>query len=232
METNNKYEIKPWLWDYACEVIDKYHMDNSHGIMHFVNVVQFIRKLLLNITEPIIPGLSYIEGIDLLQDAGFVHDLIDGKYRSNENEAVTELMGKFREHGYSEEKINIIVHIITTMSFSKRAKRRKLGLPMIDEGPYSTAVGIVVDADQLDAFDVTRIITYQEEQCKHLPMQQRLEECIKWQKTIMVKRVLRYYDEYMNTPEGKKLAEPLHKLVEDYVASREDFKGVEMYDYP
>jgi HD superfamily phosphodiesterase len=230
----NIHGIKPWLWEFAKETITLYNMDSSHGLQHFINTCSFLKQLL-----PEFEGRAIIKDIDnitcreILIDAAFSHDLIDGKYM-DENEGLQRFRRTFLRNKYDPEHLEIVVHIITTMSFSKRKARLDKGLPMIEPGPYALATGIVIDADQLDAYDPERCRIYQETkylraEYADLSLAERAELAHQWRATILIKRVLMYKNHYMNTETAKKLAEPLHNSLVEYV-SRE-FNNVKFIDY-
>lgn len=226
--------IKPWLWSFAENTVLEFNMDESHGMTHFVNTVLYLRMILEDFAnETIIEGMKKNEEIDLLTDAAFAHDLIDRKYM-NEAEGLQRLKTVFMNNGYTPTKFAIIQHIITTMSYSKRIKRRRDGLPMIEPGPYALAVAIVVDADQLDGYDPERCRIYQETKFRgpeyqHLDESERIRLSLGWRRTILEKRVLRYQSDCMNTNIAKKLAEPLHNKVAKHI--EQELAKAEIFDY-
>jgi len=241
-QANNTYGIKQWLWDFAVDTIAHYHIDSSHGLGHLVNTAVYARIILEEFTEvSIIPGLSKAEEEGLIVDAAFTHDLIDKKYM-DEHEGIARLDHLLTEHQYGRKNIDMLITIISTMSFSHRVARLKTGQIMIESGPLALAVGIVVDADQLDGYDIERCRMYQinrhfginDALTSLYPKRPHLDDrgrlCRGWIKTILTKRVLKYKDEYMNTTTGKKLAVPLHIKVADYVAQEHEHDDV--FDYP
>lgn len=223
--------IRTWIWNYAAEVVAKCAMDESHGMQHFINTAGYARQILKGEREPIV-GMKRPDAVRVITDAAFVHDLIDGKYR-NEKEALNELGDKFAAHQYKEW--DIIEYIITRISFSKRAEREHRGLPMIEPGRLARAVAIVADADQLDAYDVNRVIEYQRNKfwnATHSALSEDERRTLSrgWIKTILVKRVLKYRDVYLTTDIARKLAAPMHEDVAEYV--RRELSNEEMYPYP
>lgn len=227
--------IKPWLWDFALETIATYSMDDSHGINHFVNTYNYVNRIIEEdfADAVIIPYISIEDTKEILGDAAFAHDLIDGKY-INEGIGLTRFINVFRKNNYNPYYLDIIVYIITRMSFSKRHARRKNGIVMIEPSPYALAVGIVVDADQLDAYDPERCRVYQETKFArkeyHTMDKDALNELSRrWQATILKNRVLLYRDHYMNTRCGKKIAAVLHEETSKYVAR--EFSDVIPFDY-
>jgi HD superfamily phosphodiesterase len=234
-EHDDKHGIKEWLWVFANSMIRAYNIDASHGITHLVNTARFAKIILAEFAhETIIPGLSKSAEEELILDAAFIHDLVDRKYM-NEAVGVQHVRAAFKENDYGDDKINMIIEMITSMSFSKRVARRRAGLPMIEPGPLATAIAILVDADQLDAYEVERCHTYQATRyfgldAPQLSLEERSRLCRGWTKTILTNRVLKYKDEYMNTQTGKKLSAPLHSKVSDYVLTH--MNDDELYDYP
>lgn len=216
--------ISDWLWKFALETVEKYKMDDSHGMRHFVNTALYVKLILEDFKDQtIISGYTKSRENEIITDAAFSHDLIDSKYM-DENKGIEYLSAEFKRNGYNDVDLNIVLKIITTMSFSKRIKRLRMNLPAIEPGPYTLATEIVTDADQLDGFDPERCRIYQERKFPHSKTLSR-----GWRKTILVKRVLLYKDVFMTTSLGKKLAEPLHNQVLEHVAR--ELADAEMYEY-
>ncbi len=229
------HDIKQWLYDYAVETIAAFNIDESHGITHLVNTYLFARLILREFaTQSIIQGYTKAEEEELIADAAFTHDLIDKKYMS-EPVGIARLTLVLNKHDYGAHKIAALVHIISSISFSHRIERRRNGQPMIDPGPLHLATAIVVDADQLDGFDVERCRLYQTHRyfgigAPLIPLAERSRLCRGWIKTILIRRVLRYIPEYMNTQTGLVLGAPLHDQVADYVAR--EYARDELFEYP
>ncbi len=235
---NCEIPVAPWLLDFAVNTIAEYNIDSSHGLGHLINTAIYARIILEEYADvSIIRSLSKPQEESLIIDAAFTHDLIDHKYMT-EVEGIARLTRVLEEHHYGRENIAMLITIITSMSFSVRVARRRNGLSMIPTGPLALATAIVVDADQLDGFDVERCRTYQinkhfgRDTMQHINshLDDRGRLCRGWIKTILVNRVLKYRDEYMNTTTGKKLAAPLHIKVADYVAR--EHADDELFDYP
>jgi hypothetical protein len=51
-------EIPIWLYNYAETVINQNNIDSSHDIKHFINVCEYIIKILQDYPDTIIEGLS------------------------------------------------------------------------------------------------------------------------------------------------------------------------------
>lgn len=207
-----------WQVEFARTVIKKYNMDDSHSEDHFNATREWARRIITSnefSDLTFIQGFNYLESENIILDAAFCHDLIDKKYM-DEQTALEDLKKVFIQNGYSEEMLTAVVYIITHCSFSKRVLRKKEGLPMIEEGPYKLVTQIVVDADQIDAYSIARLINYQKEKFKHEKEPERSNLIFGWMKTIIEKRILKYIDEYMNTEIAKQISRPFHRQLEKF----------------
>lgn len=215
-----------WLTVLAMTTVAVYNMDESHGINHFLNVRRNAIMLGINASLP-------TSRLMVVADAAYAHDLIDTKYVHDVPEQLERVRSAFLRNGYSASCWITVEKILTTMSFSVRAERLKQGLPAIRIDSDWLLVAIVADADQLDAYDVNRCITFQNRRFDRLPgisTPERIRLIRGWVKTILVNRVLQYRDTYMFTELAKKVAEPLHDQVEKYV--RDELADDEIFDYP
>jgi hypothetical protein len=203
-------------------------MDSSHDQLHFHNTAKYAFQIVTDIlaseeSVKLIKGQENRESIEQIVLAAYCHDLIDEKYMEDQKEAIAKLRHIFLKNGFSPDGFEVILYIITHISFSKRKLRKEQGLPLFEEHPYKFASQIVCDADQLDAYRVERVIEYQKthpNSSVHWKV---------WCKTLLVKRVLRYISDYMNTESAKRIAQDLHKNVQHIVDT--EFVGVEMIDY-
>jgi len=217
--------IPKYLLNYGNRVILMNDMDMSHDQVHFINTAEYAYQILHSSefkNKHIIPGYTIEEAKEIILLAAYVHDLIDGKYM-DETVALEKLNTVFLENGYAEDKLKIINYIITHISFSKRREREKKGLPLFADHDYKLAAQIVCDADQLDAYRVDRIVSYQNRK------KINDTDTKKWCKTIIVKRVLEYIDCYMNTETAKEIAQPMHDKVVKIV--EKEYSGIDMFEY-
>ena len=212
-------EIPKWLYDYANLVIEKYNFDSSHDMKHFENVHKYAKQIVESDypNRTLIQGISENNSLEIVYLAAFCHDLIDDKYVDSE-QAVSDLKEVFLKNKFDSELLDIIVLIITNMSFSKQ----RFGKQNVNE-KYQLALDIVGDADKLDAYRVERVIAYQ--QRKNSDTQVYLG----WIKTILVKRVLKYRECWLKTEYAKRISEKMHEQVEEYV--NEHLSEVEMFEY-
>lgn len=212
-------EIPDWLYDYANFVIEKYNFDSSHDMTHFGNVYKYAKQIIESDypTGTLIPDISRYNSLEIVYLAAFCHDLIDDKYVDSE-QAVEDLKEVFLDNGYYEKYLDIIILLITNMSFSKQ----RFGKQNVGE-KYQLALNIVGDADKLDAYRVERVVAYQQRKNSDP------EVYLGWIKTILVKRVLKYRDCWMKTEYAKRICLEMHEKVEKYV--RENLSEVDMFEY-
>jgi hypothetical protein len=90
---------------------------------------------------------------NIIYISSILHDLCDKKY-INEDEGIIEI-NNFLINKLSDIEIDIIIKIISTMSYSKV---KQYGFP--DLGEYQLAYNIVREADLLDAYDFDRCMIY------------------------------------------------------------------------
>jgi HD superfamily phosphodiesterase len=131
--------------------IKKNNIDESHAIKHSIEVMRFATDIYLS-ELPSNPHLSSQKPVILA--AAILHDMCDHKYLPSESEAIREIREFMSDHLTSSE-LDIIVSIITTMSYSKVKKN---GYP--DLGEYQLAYHIVREADLLAAYDMDRCTIY------------------------------------------------------------------------
>ncbi len=225
--------VNKWLYDYAISIINRYGIDESHGIKHYFNVMNYAQQIL--VSEEI-KSKTLIEGSTLSRydvelvvlDAAFCHDLIDSKY-VNEEQATKDLVNVLEKHNYGRPRVDILIYIIKNISYSKRIKRMGLGLPAFEDHPFKLVTQIVCDADQLDGYDVGRCILYQTIKHDHLQEPERTKKIRGWIRTILEKRILMYKDKHMNFEISKRLAIPLHEEANNYLIT--NLQDADLYDY-
>jgi len=138
------------LFHFVILTSSKYNIDESHGLKHSMEVLQFARKIYeREVTKNVL--LETQERI--IYTAAIIHDMCDKKY-TNERKAVREI-GEFLEPELSEHEVSIVKEIISTMSYSKVKVN---GFPQL--GPYQKAYHVVREADLLAAYDFDRCMIY------------------------------------------------------------------------
>ena len=133
---------------------NKYKIDESHGLKHSMDVLQYAYKI-FNAEKINYPEILNHERI--IYTSALVHDMCDKKYM-NEDEGISNIE-EFLKTKIEPNELDIIKQIISTMSYSKVKKNNFLNYP--DLGEYQMAYHIVREADLLTAYDIDRCIIYQ-----------------------------------------------------------------------
>lgn len=219
------------------DTIEKYGFDESHGIEHFLTTRQnaiFILRSPEFYGKELLPGIYNRDAETIIGDAAAFHDLIDSKYVS-EKEGIENLRQELVVGlDYPVAWFEIILGIITSISFHTRKERMSRGLPMFPQDSLTLARQIVCDADQIDAYYPQRCLLFQTNKMKGRKFTNLSEEerrKIIWgvSKSVLVDRVYLYLDLYISTQRGKEIAKPLHDALVKYV--QEHFSWVEKIQY-
>ena len=133
---------------------NKYKIDESHGLKHSMDVLQYAYKI-FNAEKINYPEIINHERI--IYTSALVHDMCDKKYMS-ESEGISNIE-EFLKTKIESNEIDIIKQIISTMSYSKVKKHEGFMYPNL--GEYQMAYHIVREADLLTAYDIDRCIIYQ-----------------------------------------------------------------------
>ena len=129
----------------------RYNIDESHSLKHSMEVMRFAE----NIYESELAANPQLERQkDIILASAILHDMCDRKYVSDEAAAIAELR-EFMKDFFTDADFDVVVSIITTMSYSKVKKN---GYP--DLGEYQLAYHIVREADLLAAYDIDRCVIY------------------------------------------------------------------------
>jgi hypothetical protein len=138
---------------FACvmHLTKKYDIDESHSLKHSMEVMRFAYDIFTS-ERPSNPYLAEQETIILA--AAILHDMCDKKYVPDEPAAIQEIRDFMAGH-LTEQELDVIMSIVTTMSYSKV---KKSGYP--DLGEYQLAYHIVREADLLAAYDIDRCIIF------------------------------------------------------------------------
>ena len=142
------------LYQFVLYMTAKYNMDESHGIMHSMNVLNYAH----NIYESELPKNPFlVDQQTIIYVSAALHDMCDRKY-IDEDLGIKQIQD-FLEDRMDQKEIEITKKIITTMSYSKVKKH---GFPEL--GEYQPSYHIVREADLLSAYDFDRCITYKMKQ--------------------------------------------------------------------
>jgi HD superfamily phosphodiesterase len=183
-------------FDVVNHICSKFNIDESHALKHSIEVFNFANKIYDSEIEN---DSSLVEFKNIIFAAAILHDMCDKKYM-NEEEGIAEIK-RFVQLYMTEDEINAVVSIITTMSYSKVKLN---GYPNL--GKYQMAFHIVREADLLAAYDIDRCLmfsmfndklSYTDALCKA--------------KILFVNRVLTYRsDNLFVTEYSKSLSKTLH----------------------
>ena len=178
---------------------NKYKIDESHGLKHSMDVLQYAYKI-FNAEKTNFPEILNHERIIYI--SAIVHDMCDKKYM-NENEGINNIE-QFLETKIEVIEIDIIKKIISTMSYSK-VKQSCFTYP--DLGIYQMAYHIVREADLLTAYDIDRSIIY-----KMYKLENSFEISFDNASKLFDNRVLKHFDNNLFITEySKKEGRILHE---------------------
>ena len=138
------------LFNIVLMTISKYKIDESHGIIHAMNVLHNCDHLIDSVIQEQ-PEIE--EHRKIIYSAAILHDMCDKKYM-NEDEGIKEIKSYIYD-SISNNELDVIENIVSTMSYSKVKKK---GFP--DLGQYQKAYHVVREGDLLAAYDFDRCMIY------------------------------------------------------------------------
>jgi len=138
------------LFNIVLMTISKYKIDESHGIIHAMNVLHNCDHLIDSVIQKQ-PEIE--EHRKIIYSAAILHDMCDKKYM-NEDEGMKEIKSYIYD-SISNNELDVMENIVSTMSYSKVKKK---GFP--DLGQYQTAYHVVREGDLLAAYDFDRCMIY------------------------------------------------------------------------
>lgn len=142
------------LFHFIDTMCQKYNIDESHGLKHAkgtMNRALDILSMELEVLD---------EERQIILYAAALHDMCDHKY-TDTNQSSKEIKVWLLEQGWTEHHTDVVINIITTMSYSKLKQNWLNGLPKYpDHGPWQRAYHIVRHADLLEGFIVARCLLY------------------------------------------------------------------------
>jgi hypothetical protein len=186
---------------YNCVITytQKYNIDESHALKHSIEVARFAEKIY---DSEVGNNPQLVEQKNIIIAAAILHDMCDRKYVPNELTAICDICDCMKEY-FTDGELDIIVSIITTMSYSKVKEK---GYP--DMGEYQLAYHIVREADLLAAYDIDRCIIYGMFIGKF-----KFTESVKRANILFKERVMKYRDDGLFITEWSKAKSlELHNL--------------------
>ncbi len=148
--TIHKAEIIDKAFNCVITLCKKYEIDDSHGLKHSMEVYHYAERIVAS-ELPKNPILETQEIV--IYTSAILHDMCDKKYMK-EADGVRDIR-EFMEPIIGTEKMDVVIQIITSMSYSTV---RKNGYK--DLGEYQLAYHIVREADLLAAYDIDRCIIF------------------------------------------------------------------------
>ena len=127
-----------------------YNIDESHGLGHSMNVLNFANKI---INSEIIKNPYLDNQRNIIYTSSVIHDMCDKKYITV-NEGINNIKYLLKDD-ISINELDVITKIITTMSYSKV---KVDGFPYLNE--YQLAYNIVRESDLLTSYDFDRCMIY------------------------------------------------------------------------
>jgi HD superfamily phosphodiesterase len=147
------------LYEFIKEICNTYGIDASHDLSHAKDCV--------NIANLISPVEFYER--EMIVYAAALHDCVDKKY-INPIEGVRNVEIFLTHEGWSTERIKVLIHIITTMSYSYLNSIMVDGrIVFPDHGKYRDVYHIVREADLLCSYRVRRCYLYQKHISPDMP---------------------------------------------------------------
>ncbi len=191
--------------------IDKKFQDDysGHDYYHSIRVY----KLAISICK------EESADLEIVELAALLHDVDDYKLFGDNRGTCTNAEAFLKENNVSEEKINAICEIISTLSF----KGTDTQIPQSKEGK------IVQDADRLDAIGaigIARVFAYggSKNRAMHIPSEKpRCNMNFQEYSTAKGTSINHFYEkllklrDLMNTETAKKMAENRHKYMENFL---------------
>lgn len=131
----------------------KHGIDESHGLSHSMNVLQYANK----IYETEVKNYPILKNQEkLIYVSAVLHDMCDKKY-IDETAGLKDIEEFLQlENALTPIEINMSKQIMATMSYSKV---KQYGYPIM--GGYQKAYHVVREADLLTAYDFDRCMIYQ-----------------------------------------------------------------------
>jgi HD superfamily phosphodiesterase len=156
MKVMNFVNLINQAFRFVIQTSQEFNIDESHSLKHSLEVFNNANTIY---ESEVIKFPQLEKHREIISLASIVHDMCDKKYM-NEDHGISN-MNKYMKEYISPEELEIVSHIIKTMSYSKVKIN---GYP--DFGEHQLAYHIVREADLLAAYDLDRCIIYRMMQSK------------------------------------------------------------------
>lgn len=181
------------LFTFVLQMTSKYGIDESHGLSHSMNVLNFANNIY---KSEFFMTPSLMNEKRSIYVSAALHDMCDKKYM-NEDEGVQQIEDFLKEDLKSKE-IESIKKIITTMSYSKVKVN---GFPEMATPEKLLAYHIVREADLLSGYDFDRCMIYHMKKGKETDILSAYENASELFNT----RVLKHLDDELFVTEYSKM---------------------------
>jgi hypothetical protein len=192
------------LFTYIDECCKKHNIDESHGLKHAIDTVEWAKRL-------IAAELSYVFIMEerMILYCAALHDMCDAKYR-DPDEASEEIRNwLINSEKWVPKMATDLVNIIMSMSYSKLKARmidKKPNYP--DHGLWQRAYHIVRHADLLEGYKVRRCMLY----TKHRLPQEDPNTYWPIVREVFETRIFKYVsDGWIFLPKAIELSVDLHR---------------------
>ena len=190
-------ELLNYLFNFVIITSKLFNIDESHALKHSMDVYYFSNK----IYESELVNNTFLNNHkNIIDICAIVHDMCDKKYM--DEKVGIERISEYMKDKITHDEIDIVIKIISTMSYSTIKKN---GFPQL--GEYQLAYNIVREADLLASYDFDRCIMYQ-----MLKNNDNYKDSLMNAKKIFDNRVFRYNeDKLFTTDYSINLSNKLHK---------------------
>lgn len=186
------------LFQYVLTCCAKYHIDESHGLPHAMNILLYANKIY---EEEVLHDVQLKDQEAIVYIAAILHDMCDKKYM-NETDGMNDIQAFLKDTVLPFESASIRV-IVSTMSYSKVKVH---GYPQL--GLLQKAYHIVREADLLCAYEYERCLVYNMKKTPNTDIVHSIANA----NTIFKTRVLKHLeDNLFVTSFGKRESIVLHE---------------------
>ncbi len=189
------------LFKFVRETCSEYSIDESHGLTHSIQVYRYGLEIYFQVLKSN-PQIEEFEHVIIC--ACVLHDMCDYKYM-DEKVGVERIVKLLDSLGLSQANIDLVVKIITTMSYTKIKAH---GFPVFDNTISTLAFNIVREADLLAAYDFDRSVVYAME-CQGMDWTQANKETIGYFKSRVLTQIS---DGLFRIPSALDIALQLHEV--------------------
>ena len=194
----------------------RYSIDESHGLLHALNTMNWAEKLLA--AED---NVSPDERRMALYGAA-LHDMCDAKYTDIQEAGDVICAWLTRERGWTATDAAALIRIIQSTSYSKlklvlQVDPRGEGAPYPDHGRWQRAFHIIRHADLLEGYSVRRCMLY----TRHRLPQVSEDDYWPIVNEVFQQRVLRYVsDGWLYLPQAVVYAAELDRIARQDLAEK------------